>query len=61
MELAVTLLVVLLFAAPIGLVLLGVVYLLRRSGRSNDPDEGITELEARVESLRDAVENGQER
>lgn len=61
MELAVILLVFLLFAAPIGLVLLGVAYLLQRRGRSNELDERISELEAQVESLRETVENGQDR
>lgn len=61
MELAIILLVFLLFAAPIAIVLLGVVYLLRRSGRSNEIDDRITELEAQVESLRETVENRQDR
>lgn len=61
MELAVMLLIFLLFAAPIALVLLGIVYLLRRRGGSNELDERITELEAQVESLRETVENGQDR
>lgn len=60
MELAVLLLIFVLFIAPIGLVLLGVVYLLRRSGRSNELDDRITELEAQVESLRETVENGRD-
>lgn len=61
MELAIMLLIFLLFAAPIALVLLGVAYLLRRRGGSNELDERITELEAQVESLRETVENGQDR
>ena len=61
MELAVMLLIFVLFAAPIGLVLLGVAYLLRRRGGSNELDERITELEAQVESLRDAVDESRDR
>lgn len=61
MELAVILIIFLLFAVPIGLVLLGVVFLLRRSGRSNELDERITELEAQVESLKESVDDTQDR
>lgn len=61
MELAVILLLFLLLAAPIGLVLLGIVFLLRRSSRSNELDERITELEAQVKSLKDSVDDTQDR
>ena len=61
MELAVMLLVFLLFAAPVGLVLLGVVLLLRRRSGSNELDERITELEAEVESLQDSIDDTQDR
>lgn len=61
MELAVLLLIFMLFAVPVGLVLLGVVLLLRRGGGSNELDDRITELEAQVESLRESVEDGPDR